>query len=221
MIIRIKNADNIDHTWAGTIITTGEYYMIPANELVTWQTNDVLLTAIVNGLAIVNNGTSDLTAVSSQIDYLKGNTPKDVSITSIMVGRIPFAAKIMPDGQKIYTRVHGTSAVVSGTPYNIDFVVPYAACKFTGIEIINGDLGDKANFKILDTALGTLTGTPNFLLNQFGFNVNVSGAYYKRESTYDADLVQDLVLRLEYNSINSDLLPKTIYINFIFHEIKP
>lgn len=156
-------------------------------------------------------------ASDEQIDFetnfkSKGNK-------SISVRTLPFADKILPNGKKIYTRIHGIEANVQGAPYNIDFIIPYASCKITGIEIIGGKLGDKANFKVLDSETGIYTTIPHYLLNQFGFLMNVTPNSYVYKSDYDADLFQNMVLRIEYDA-SEEPLPRPVYINFILHEIK-
>lgn len=131
----------------------------------------------------------------------------------------PFADKVLYNGSKIFTRIHGVSASVHNEVDNIDFTVPYPACKITGIDIIGGKLGDKVNFKILDTVTGTLTGIPNYQLNQFGFSMNVAQDLHSYKSDYDADLFQNLVIRVEYDAID-EASERPIYINFILHEVK-
>lgn len=139
---------------------------------------------------------------------------------NILTTLTPFASKILPDGKRLYKRVHGISGVVAGAPDNIDFSIPYDNCKLTGIEIIGGAKGDTVNLKILDTPSGTISGVANYTLNQFGYNVNVSADFYQHVSEYDADLIKDLVIRLEYDGINLDITPKTIYVNIILNEVK-
>lgn len=141
----------------------------------------------------------------------KGNRTSSVTLA-------PFADKILPDGRRLYARVHGVSASVSGAPDNIDFVIPYNTCKLTGIEILNGLIGDTVNLKVLDTPTGTISGVPNMVLNQFGYDVNVAKDFYSRESKYDADLIKDMKIRIEYDSIAT--LPANVYVNFIIHEVK-
>lgn len=131
----------------------------------------------------------------------------------------PFAAKVLPNGKRIFTRIHGISGAVQNSPDTIDFTVPYTSCKITGIEITNGKIGDTANFKVVDTAQGSYSGVPNYVLNQFGFDVNISEKEYKYKSDYDADLYGGMKLRIEYDPVD-EILPRTIYINFILHEIK-
>lgn len=131
---------------------------------------------------------------------------------------LPFCSKELPDGRKLYLRVHGISGAVSGAPDNLDFTVPYDNCKLTGIEIIGGVIGDTCNLKVLDTPTGTVSGEANKVLNQSGFDVNVAKDYYKRECVYDADLIKDMKIRVEYDSIAA--LPVNVYINIILHEVK-
>jgi len=73
MLVKIKNADSVDHTWVGQTIVAGEYYTIQDVQLLNWQANDVLLAAIADGTAVVSNGTADISGISNQINYLKGN----------------------------------------------------------------------------------------------------------------------------------------------------
>lgn len=155
-------------------------------------------------------------AGSDQVDYEANLKSKANRIPSIKTQ--PFSDKILPDGKKIFIRVHGLSASVSGAPDNIDFSIPYDLCKLTGIEILNGLAGDTCNLKVLDTPTGTISGVANAVLNQFGFEVNVAKDFYKRESSYDADLIKDMKVRIEYDSIAT--LPVMVYANLILHEIK-
>lgn len=131
----------------------------------------------------------------------------------------PFADKTLPNGKKLFTRIHGISVNVQGSPDTIDFVVPYAACKISGIEVIGGHIGDKVSFQVLDTPTGTLSGVPNYMLNQFGFDMNVAKDFYNYKSMYDADLIQNMKLRVIYDATD-EAFPRPIYINFILHEVK-
>lgn len=142
----------------------------------------------------------------------KGNKP-------LVTKNSPFGEKVLPNGKKVFTRIHGMSGTVAGAPDNLDFVIPYASCKLTGIQIINCELGDKVNMKVLDTPSGTISGTPNLVLNQFAFDVNMTKDFYEYKSSYDADLIQDMKVRIEFDAITSDLLPKTIYVNFLLHQV--
>lgn len=210
----IYNCSGETKTYHGIEIADGEFLQISATMDSEYATNTQLIADL--ALAVVkmsSNGSSALSGNgSAHVDFLKNTTPPTVKSTNF-----PFTDKILPNGKKLFARVHGVSASVSSTPYNIDFVVPYAACKLTGIELIGGNIGDTCNFKILDTATGTISGVANYTLNQFGFNVNVGKDFYKRESSYDADLIQNMKIRIEYNSIVE--LPVNVYINYVLHQV--
>lgn len=138
---------------------------------------------------------------------------------NIIQAQPAFAAKSLSDGKKIYKRVHGVKALVQNDPVNIELVVPYDSCKITGVELIAGVHGDKVNFKVYDTPTGTISGIPNQLLNQFGFDVYVAKDLHREISNYDADLIKDMKLVVEYDA-KDELLPRDVYVNFILHEVK-
>lgn len=131
----------------------------------------------------------------------------------------PFANKTLPDGKKVYKRVHGVSETLQSGQTNIDFVIPHDACKITGVEIIAGIHGDKVNFKVYDTPTGTISGYPDVLLNQFGFNVYMAEGLHKELSNYDADLIKDMKVSLEYDAKDTGA-EREVYVNFILHEVK-
>ena len=127
-----------------------------------------------------------------------------------------FTAKTTLDGKKLYVRTHGEAfAVVTGTN-TLNFTVPYPASKITGIELLAGELGDYIDMYVLDDTSGTYSTVPNYTLNQFGFNTYIAKDSYKRESSYDADLYYGMRVSVVYNS-QSD---KTVYINYLLHEVK-
>jgi hypothetical protein len=139
---------------------------------------------------------------------------KKVEITSTP----PFALKALATGQKVFRRVRGTFGTVQNVPINIDFVVPFAQCKITGLQILGAVLGDKVTFQVLDDNVGTISGIPNYVLNTFGEDVYVAPGEATYPSKYDADLIGGLVLRMIYDA-KDDLLPRKIYVNFDLHEV--
>ena len=212
----LYNTTEEEKVYVGKSVAAESYYSIPSNMEVSFSISSSLLVDIASGDIIVSkidNSSGHITNINDAIDYIKGNLPSLVKSSNQ-----PFADKVLPNGKKLYTRVHGVSASVSGTPDNIDFVIPYDNCKLTGIEILNGLVGDTCNLKVLDTPTGTISGVANYMLNQFGFDVNVNKDFYKRESAYDADLRKDMKIRIEYESIAA--LPANVFVNFILHEVK-
>jgi hypothetical protein len=100
---------------------------------------------------------------------------------------------------------------------NCDYVIPYAHVKFNGIEIINGQVGDKVNLKIIDTATGTYSTIPNYTLNQFGYDWYLKNQEASKEILpYVSDLYNGMIIRVEYNNASS--VSRTIYVNFYIHE---
>lgn len=127
----------------------------------------------------------------------------------------PFANKVLAD-KKIYSRVTGKSFALNSGSNVCDFTVPYPWMKIIGVEVVNGEVGDTVDFTVHDDASGTYSGYANLQLNQFGFDVNIASGYYKRLCNYDADIYQNMVLKSTYQSQSA----KTVYINYIIHEVK-
>ena len=122
---------------------------------------------------------------------------------------------------KSYIREFWVNAtIVAGQTTNIDFIVPYNTCKFSGAEIFGCDLGDTINYYVLDTTNNTYSGAPgsNYQLNQFGFNVEMPSGEYENTSNYDADLYLGMVVRCQYT--NNGQSTKYISSNLWLHEVK-
>lgn len=127
-----------------------------------------------------------------------------------------FAQKELPDIQKVlFKRVVGIQHSLSSGSNVITYSIPYNWVKITGLEIINGENLDTVSVEILDTPTGTVSSIPNYKLNQFAFNVNVSKDYYEHKSEYDADLYLNLQIKITYTSLSA----KTIGVNFILNEV--
>lgn len=54
------------------------------------------------------------------------------------------------------------------------------------------------------------------VLNQFGFAVVMPEGFYSQKSNYDADVMKDLVIRLEYTAKEA----RDLGINYLIHELK-
>lgn len=130
----------------------------------------------------------------------------------------PFSDKKLVDGKKLFRRKHGMSLncpANSSTAFN--FVVPYALAKINELEIINSAIGDTVDFKVYDDPSGTISGTPNLMLNQFGFDVNITEKHYKDKSDYDADAIQDMKIEITYK--NNDSTARVVYMNIVYHQL--
>jgi hypothetical protein len=118
--------------------------------------------------------------------------------------------------KKLFARNIGFDYALSAGTNTITYSIPYPWLKMLGMEVVNCEALDKVNFKVFDNSLGTYSGVPNLLLNQFAFNLNLPKDYYSRESRFDADIYYGMVLSIEYNSISA----KTIGINLAANEVK-
>jgi hypothetical protein len=162
--------------------------------------------------------------------YLEEVVPQSVSI----IGQTevpPFNSKTLPTGQKLFTRIYGDKhtfpAKTSADEVQyFEFVVPLAHSKIDGIEILGGKLGDSTDFIVLDSNIGLVqlnsgipaeSIIPNLQLNQFGFNKYIKPDYYMYTSKYDADLYQDMVLKIGYR--RDDMESRDIYFNVFLHEV--
>lgn len=108
----------------------------------------------------------------------------------------PFADKIIQGGKKLFKRVHGVrkNCVVGNN--KVDFVVPYTLAKLESVEILWCPKGCYADLNVYDNALGTISGTPNLKLNQFGYSTNIRQEYHIQKSQYDADVIQGMKIEL-------------------------
>lgn len=211
----IKNIDSETHTILGVELNQNDTYTIPDTKRVNASNNDDLLNGISSGIYQIGDGTSYFTTTSDQISYLKS------VVSNVVVDmQPPFAAKQI-NGKKLFKRVHGVSvSCPDGQTTNIDLVIPYTQCKFSGAEIFNTDFGDTVDFKVLDDSNNTYSGAPgsNYQLNQFGFDVVMPSERYKNTSNYDADLYSGMILRCEYT--NNSGSTKTVAMNAWLHELK-
>lgn len=127
----------------------------------------------------------------------------------------PFASKTIGT-KNLYKRVTGMKFPVVMGSNNLNYVATFPWVKFTGIEIINGEVGDFISLYVLDTATGTYSTVPNAVLNQFGYSVNVIPVSYVHKSEFDADIYQGLQIKMVYTSVSV----KTIGVNYIISEVK-
>jgi len=100
--------------------------------------------------------------------------------------------------------------------YTMELPVTWAKAELTGVEVMGNKLGDNIQLKILDTATGTYSTIPNYVLNQFGFDWNLPDTFYRKELPYYATLHQGMRIAVVYKNNSGE--PSTVYINFDIHE---
>lgn len=128
-----------------------------------------------------------------------------------------FSSKYIADG-KLSRRKHGYDFIVTASGLTIfEILVPYTMCKLDAVEIIGCEIGDYADFKVLDDDLGTISTTPKAVLAQYGYEVRLTKDFYRDNSKYAADLFGGAYLQITYYNNNS--VDKTICVNLDLHEV--
>jgi len=224
-VIYLKNNSGQSKDYLGKTINSGEYRLIPESERVKWANNSTILIDIANSDLIVarmNDSNSDITDVNEAINFLKS----DMS-PSIHSKNFPFADKVLEDGRKVFRRKHGEFGIAPAEDsVTIQHTVLYAQAKINKVELTNCKSGDQVNLKVYDNAQGHIqiamgvppeSVTPNLLLNQFGFDVEVCDGLYVDESNYDADLIAGMIVELTYK--NNDIVDRRVGMNITLHEL--
>ena len=202
-----------------------EEYLIPDITRRTQYANSpVVLTAVANSILVVNDGENDITDINSAIDYLKGVTSSNVNIDY----NPAFKSKVLSNGLKLYRRKHGFSIVVPASSSKEEtLTIPYTQAKINEVEFVNCNSGDSADFKVYDSVTGIYQQTlgasaetidADLMLNQFGFGVKLPDGIYKDISSYDADVIGGMRIKITYTNSTAGAI--TIYGNIVYHEIK-
>lgn len=229
MPIYVKNTNELQLKWGGQYVQPNEYYMIEESELPTWQAHSFLIECIADGRAIIASepdGSADVTDISEAMRMLLVSNAASVVVTELPQSD-PFAKKQLPDGRGLFRRKRGVRADCDVGETAIDMIIPYASCKIDGLELIGCGATDDVDLIVLDSASGAIQQfmgvpaesiIPNLILNQFGFDVAVSDSYYSDSSSYDADLVSGMIVRVVYK--NKGAGTKNVGVNFVLHEVK-
>lgn len=150
----------------------------------------------------------DLTQASKHIETIETHNLNEA-----------FASKHLSDGRSLFRRKHGVRKTIgSGKTESVILIVPYKVCKIDEVEVINCSAGDTCNLKVLDSIAGDYTGISSYLLNQFGFDVNLSDLYYTDTSNYDATL--NIGMQVNVEITNNTEASIEYGVNFVLHEVK-
>ena len=213
--IQVKNISGSAKAWCGKEFAVDEEYTIPITNLSKWQTNDTFLAAVALDHASIGDGSQYFTSLSEALGWLNGTGTRPVEVVT-QKSKPPFASKVIPGTDyKLFKRDTGKAFAVTTGSNDCDFVIPFNIMKVTGVEIMGAELGDHCDFEVYDTPSGAISTVPNYKLNQFGYSVYISKDYYRRECQYDADVIKDMKIRVKFTSVSD----KTIYINYIIHEV--
>lgn len=131
-----------------------------------------------------------------------------------------FASKAVAEGN-LYRRKHGfkSEEIAPNSSGIINLVIPYDITKINEMEIVNGREGDNLDLKAYDTPTGTISGVPNYMLNQYAFNLELPNGCYKDKSDYNADFIRDMKIEVTY--YNNGSTPIIVRGNIVYNEVKP
>jgi hypothetical protein len=152
MIKKIKNNSQEAKTWCGQEIQSGACYQIQAFEEVIWAHNSVLLADIANAVAVVNDGSSDISGVNDAINYLKNQVPVDVVIISqpdiCIASQPPFA---LPTYRTKHDATASSTTVAVNDHAHIDFLLTTELYVSGGSMVIkNTQFGDYVTAEVYD-----------------------------------------------------------------------
>lgn len=210
MNIFIKNKTGSIGVFRGIELQIDEVFLVPAQSVQSWG-GDVVISGLIvsGGLHVSINGTTFLDPITG-LKYIQGN------IADVNVAANPTFTSKLVGTKKIFSRMTGKKFPVEVGLNTLDFLIPKNEMKMNGVEITNGKIGETVNFKVLDTSTGTLSTIPNFPLNQFAFDINLPDGFYSQKSNYDADVIKDLVIRIEITAVEA----RDLCVNYLLHELK-
>ena len=145
MSVIIKNVDTVSHTYNGQVIAASSQYTIQSQaEQMAFAASDILLAHISSGLAVINNGTADISGISTQISYLLGGS---VGVTSLPEA-LPFA---QPTYRTKRSAVASVSSCAINTSQAIDFQLTAERYVSGGkILVENAEFGDYVTASVYD-----------------------------------------------------------------------
>lgn len=217
----IKNLTLVSNNYSGQIIEAGQIYSIPDSELINFQKNDLLISHLSDSTpkaSIYSDADSNELSGSDAIKFLF-----DIKGSQI---NSPFTSKTI-DGKKVFRRKHGITKDCPLGNTEFEFIVPYDAVKINELELTNCQVGDCVDLVVYDTpqghiqqAMGVPAGsiTPSLALNQFGFDVALPNGFFHDESSYDADLIKDMKIKVIYKNNGTDTIKNGV--NIVYHELK-
>ncbi len=210
----IYNITEEARTYQGREIAASAFYQITDNLLPEYASDSQLISDLATQIVkMSSDGQTVLSGNgSNHVDFLKNTNAPIVQVSALTA----FASKLLPDGKKLFKRYCGIQPTVAIGENTIIYTIPYSQVKIIGIDVMYAEALDNVSLFILDSTTGTYSTIPNYILNQFGFDVNISKDFFRQESNYDADLYYGMQIKLVYNSQSA----KTIGINFNLSEVK-
>jgi len=209
----IHNISGVEKTYEGTPIANGSFYQIPLTMEASYASNDTILLDITSGdIVMSKDGSTDITSGTSyQIDFLKSLLQSEVKIQELPA----FGSKT---GHSFKGRGIEKNCI-KNSETDIEWVVD-DTYDLSGVEILNGALGDHVQLMVVDDNLGTYSTVPDYILDQFGIDWKIRPDVFIKDLPYTARLMTGMILRFRY--LNKDITnDRMIYVNLDLHKVTP
>jgi len=213
--VKVKNDSGESKTWCGKVYADQEEYQLSVAEMIQYSDNSTFFSDVGIGDALVGDGSQYFSDSVVGWNWLTGHS-QPVDIDGNPIHYVPaFAFKTLSDGSKLFKRLHGTIESLTTGSNNVIFVCPHGHVKMIGARIVGAEIGDYCSFYVLDDENGTYFGTPNAVLNQYGYNVAIAPDNHIETCKYDADLYYGMQIKFVYTSVSD----KTVGFNFDMSEV--
>lgn len=107
----IKNTDTVNHIWGGQLILAGDSFTVPADKNIKFINNSDLIASIVSGVAVINDGVSDIGDVGLAVAFLNDTIAKEVVTQDEKSNRILKMA-----GGSVAVALDGTATILFKIP---------------------------------------------------------------------------------------------------------
>jgi hypothetical protein len=214
MLYIIRNVDSVPHTYAGMEIAASDQYEIQSQELSRWANDSLLLTHIATGIAVVNDGSSDITDISRAINYLKDIPNLDSDGYPIIRTR----AFNNTDGY-LFRGVGVIGEAVANSVSNIDYrLTEERWINEAQLILMNHNFTDSIKFQVVDVdnVLGYGAG---LVLNEFATNWQISSSKQDQGTVrvdYPARILANLYIRIVYTNTGNSTV--SVKCNFFLHK---
>ena len=131
-----------------------------------------------------------------------------------------FANKKTREGNSLFKRIHGMGSLEldAGETGDFELEIGYDWVKLEALELIGQTGAITCDLFILDDETGSYSTVPKYMLNQFGFDIEIPLEHYRSTSQYDADLYRGMFVLLQVT--NTSVFTQNIRANIELNEVR-
>ena len=201
----IKNIDTVEHTWVGQTIPSGSSYQIQTSQDNAWANDSLLMAAIGSGIAVVNNGSTDITDVNMAINWMKNIIPRQVDSDNAILSRI----KAAPTGWTFILKGFEFKTSSFGSVVNVDYLG-------NDMADISMSFYDAANVLITDPSLISTNTVKTVIDYEPRFDYYLIGGISKILATPSTDVRLHIVMAPDIPASYGGSKPLVCNVNFKF-----